>query len=146
MSPRRAAACAVGAALAVAALWFVARARPAPPLPLRESTIAVRVTRHDAYGAPGTPVAIRDRAQVRALVDALGADTQPPLACPADYATAEIGLLLTGADVYARRNVYVWSLAHEPHVVIVETSGCRGGPAADATALRDALVTHDAAR
>ena len=128
-----------GAAVLVAALWF-ARQRPAEIRPALESTVMVTVTRHDSFGIPGRPVTVRERDRVRAIVAALGIDEQPDLRCPPDYASAEVGIVLGGADVYARRNVYVWALEHDPRVVVVSSSGCRGGPPADATALRRELA------
>jgi hypothetical protein len=137
---RGAAALGVGAALAVAAAWY-ARPGEAVPESAAAGTVAVRITRHDAAGVPGQPVSIRDRTRVRALVEALGVDAQPPVTCPPDYASADLGLVLSGRDVYARRTVYVWDLAGADagtatSVLVVSPSGCRGGPPADAAALR----------
>jgi hypothetical protein len=135
----------VGVALAVAALWF-ARQRPEVARSALESTVTATVTRHDSFGMPEKPLTLRDRARVRALVAALGVDGQPPVRCPPDYASAELGILLGGADVYARRNVYVWGLrgdggdGGDTRVVVVTSSGCRGGPPADAPSLRRELA------
>lgn len=130
---------AVGAALAVVALWF---ARVPPPVAESAlvSTNALRITRHEAIGLPSTPVSIRDPALVRAIVEALAVDTHPAVACPSDYASADVGIVLMGRDVYARRNVYVWGLAHpDASVLVVTSSGCRSGPPADVAVLRGEL-------
>jgi len=145
MPPLLAAAIAVGAALVVAGAWC-ARPRSAPVETALEATVAVRISRHDAFGVPSAPSSLREPARVRALVEALGVDAQPSAPCPPDYASAEVGLLLSGRDVYARRNVYVWDLSADggaPRVLVVSSSGCRGGPPADAAALRRALAKAD---
>ena len=101
---------------------------------------------------PSKPVFVREPARVRRIVEALGVDGQPSVVCPPDYASAELGLLLSGRDVYARRNIYVWGLfvdavepdaadgARPPNVVVVSSSGCRGGPPGDTVALRRELA------
>jgi hypothetical protein len=80
----------------------------------------------------------------------LGVDVYAPVPCPPDYASAEVGLVLSGRDVYARRNVYVWDLAGRsgtPNVLVTSSSGCRGGPPPDAVRLRELLHEDvDAAR
>lgn len=139
MSPRRAGALAVGCALVVATAWFATRRAPRE-VAVVDATVAIQVTRHDALGMPSKPTSIRDRSRVRAIVESLGADALPIATCPADYATAEIGLLLTGSDVYARRNAYLWDLATlTPRVVMVDERGCRGGSVVDAERLRREL-------
>lgn len=145
MPPSIAAGLGVGAALVVAALWW---RRPHTPSaePAIEATVAARISRHDALGIPSKPVVVREHAKVRALVGALDVDAHPPLPCPPDYATADIGIVLTGRDVYARRNVYVWGLAADagsPNVLVVSSAGCRGGPPADASALRDLISSAE---
>ena len=95
---------------------------------------------------PGPPAAVRDPAKVRELVGALDVDAHPVVTCPPDYATAELGIVLSGRDVYARRNVYVWGLfsdAGSPSVVVVSSSGCRGGPPSDVGALRELIATFE---
>lgn len=144
LSPRAAGAIAVLAALVVAALWFGRRRTPTLPTAL-EGTVMITLARHDALGQPSKPERIRDRARVRAIVAALDVDGQPPAACPSDYATAEIGLVLGGADVYSRRNVYLWRVleprgeADPPVVLVVTESGCSSGPPADAARLRQEI-------
>jgi hypothetical protein len=138
VNPRRAGALAVGAALAVVGLWFARRQAPSAPS-ISDATLSIIVTQHDALGVPSKPVIIRERRQVRAVVESLGADTQKPIPCPPDYAAADIGLLLTGSDVYARRNAYVWDIGSSPRVVIVDETGCRGGLVRDAGRLRSEL-------
>ena len=150
VSPSLAAGIGVSAALVIAGVWW---SRPRTPVvePTVESTVAVRISRHDAFGIPSPPVVLRERTKVRALVEALAVDAQPDVPCPPDYATAELGMVLSGGDVYARRNVYLWGLfgdAGSPTVVVVSTSGCRGGPPGDATLVRDLIATaeRDASR
>lgn len=131
----------VALALAVAGVWC-GRLRPPVAEPAIEATVAIRITRHDAFGAPGKPRFVREVPRVRAIVGALGIDRHPVRACPADYASAEVGLLLSGRDVYARRNVYVWGLFADggaPDVLVVSSSGCRGGVPTDAATLRSEL-------
>lgn len=141
LSPRAAAGIAVVAALVVAALWFGQR-RP-PELPsANDGTILVTITRHDTLGQSSKPERIRDRARVRALVRALDVDGKVPAPCPADYASAELGLVLGGADVYARRNVYLWNVlgdAGAPIVLVVTESGCSSGPPADLDRVRQEI-------
>ena len=162
--PSIAAGLGVGVALVIAALWW---RRPRTPVvePAVEATVAVRISRHDAFGMPSKPVTIREPSKVRATVEALDVDAHPTVTCPPDYASAELGITLSGRDVYARRNVYVWGLSSipvgawgqdsgptadggAPAVLVVSSSGCRGGPPADATALRDLISSaeHDASR
>lgn len=168
-SPRIAAGVAVGAALVVVAIWWRRPRTPAVESAV-DATVAVRVSRHDALGMSPPPTSVRDRARVRAIVEALGIDAHPVVPCPPDYASAELGLLLSGRDVYARRNVYVWHLFDAspvegaeagaaspgngaeapgdggaraaPVVVVVSSSGCRGGRPSDAARLR-ALLSSD---
>lgn len=129
----------MGCALIVAAGWF-ARRQTTRAETVVEATIAIQITRHDAFGAPSKPTPIRDRAKVREIVESLGADSLAVGACPPDYATADIGLLLNGRDVYARRNAYVWEVkSSAPRVVVVDETGCRVGVASDADRLRAAL-------
>ncbi|MBX3215789.1 MAG: hypothetical protein KF850_27370 [Labilithrix sp.] len=161
-SPLIAAGIAVGAALVVVAIWW---RRPQANAVERavDATVAVRISRHDALGMSPPPTSVREPARVRAIVEALGIDEHPAAPCPPDYASAELGLLLTGRDVYARRNVYVWRLtdgaasdggaeapggarahggAEAPLVVVVSSSGCRGGRPSDVARLR-ALLSSD---
>lgn len=136
MRPKTAAALGVAIALAIGAAsiakWRSARA----PRDASESTVAVRITQRDAVGLPTKKSVLRDPARVRALVDALGVDRHAVGACPPDYAEAPIGIVLSGTDVYARRNVYVFDAdAGEASVVTVTSAGCRVGPPTDRTAL-----------
>lgn len=143
VSPLLAAGLAVGAALVVTAVWWGRANVPAVPQSAVDAIVAVRITRHDELGMPSKPIPVRERARVRAIVEALGVDAQPTATCPPDYASAEIGLLLVGADVYARRNVYVWNLfgdAGAPSILVVSSGGCRGGAPADAGVLRGELT------
>jgi len=105
-----------------------------------ESTLSVRIVQRDDMALPERKGVVRDVARVRAIVLALGVDDHPDGPCPADYAAAEIGLVLGGSDVYARRNVYVFGedLA-SASVVSVTSAGCRVGPPADPAALRREL-------
>lgn len=136
MNPRRAGAIAVGCALMVVATWFARRQAPRAES-VADATVTIQVTRHDAFGAPSKPTIIRDRAKVRAIVEGLGADGLPAAVCPPDYAAADVGLLLTGRDVYARRNAYLWDAKSvAPRVVVVDETGCRAGVVTDAEQLR----------
>jgi hypothetical protein len=77
-------------------------------------------------------------------VSALGVDALAPGTCPPDYSGAEIGVVLSGNDVYARRNVYVFDVLDggtTPSVVSVTPAGCRIGAPANAAALRHELET-----
>lgn len=139
----------------VAAVWWrrYAHSPPGGSLTAVESTVAIRVTRHDKLGMPvGKPIAIRDPGRVRAFVIALGVDGHPETACPSDYASAELGIVLHGRDVYAKRNVYVWAGeegdagAGSLTVVTSTSSGCRGGRASDPTSLRRLLDEAEAAQ
>jgi hypothetical protein len=137
---------AVAVALVVAASWC-GRSRVPVVETAVQSTVSVRITRHDALGMPSRTAAVRERARVRTIVEALGVDAFGPMTCPPDYAAAEFGLVLSGRDVYARRNVYVWDLfadAGSARAVVVSSSGCRGGPTADAAALRREMLVSDA--
>jgi hypothetical protein len=132
---------AVGLSLIVAAVWCNRAQKPPVQETAVQSIVAARITKHDALGMPSAePLAVRDPPHVRALVEALGIDEHPVVPCPPDYASAELGLLLTGRDVYARRNVYVWDLHADAsagaRVVTVSSAGCRGGPPANASVLR----------
>jgi hypothetical protein len=139
-SPLFAAGLAVALALGVAAAWYCRV--PPGPLTAAEGTIALRVTRHhDAI--PARAHDVRDRATVQAILRALDVDAQPVIACPADYSTAAIGLVLVGRDAYARRNAYVWDLDREPRVVVVNSAGCRGGPVPAPEALTRLLLRED---
>ncbi|MBS2016208.1 MAG: hypothetical protein JST00_25220 [Deltaproteobacteria bacterium] len=143
MRPRAAAGIGVAIAIVIGGLslakWREARA----PAAAKVSIVAVRITRRDALGLPSKKSVLREPARVRALIDALGIDTHPVGTCPPDYADAPIGIVLSGLDVYARRNVYVFggsgaeagSGAGAPSVVTVTSAGCKVGPAADAAAM-----------
>lgn len=140
----------IAAALAVCVV-AVARRRPAGEvLPAADTTHAVRIVRRDRTGMPEKQGVVRNPARVRALTEALGVDGHPGGACPADYADADFGIVLSGSDVYVRRNVYVFAMIdrgdgsdHEdagaPSVVSVTSAGCRVGPPADLASLRREL-------
>lgn len=108
MRPKLAAGIGVGLAIAIGVVaigkWRTVRA----PKDASESTIAVRITKRDATGLPSKKSVIREPARVRAIVEALGVDGHPIGKCPPDYAEAPLGIVLSGADVYSRRNVYVF--------------------------------------
>ena len=95
----------------------------------------IRIVRHDTAGFPERRSVVREPAQVRALVEALGIDHHPAGPCPADYADADLWLTLSGSDVYAKRNVYVFGLDKQASVVTVTTAGCLIGAPADVAAL-----------
>lgn len=143
MRARTAAAAGVLVALAVAALAISKRRAATEIAPAVESTVAIRIVRRDRSGLPDKKGTVRDRAHVRLLTEALGVDAHPGGPCPADYAAADFGLVLSGTNVYVRRNVYVFDLVGDagraPSVVSVTSAGCRVGPPADLTALRREL-------
>jgi hypothetical protein len=127
----------VTAALAIAALAIARRDRPVPAA-ARDTTTAIRIVRRDATGLPEQKATVREAARVRALTEALGIDLHPGGPCPPDYAEADLGLVLSGNDVYAKRNVYVFGLLGDggvATVVSVTSAGCRIGPPADLAAL-----------
>lgn len=135
---RPAVAVALAASVAASVAWFVLRRGPAPERSIAEATLAVRVVRHDAMGFAAKPKVVRDPARVRAIVAALGADEHPAAPCPPDYGGAETTLVLSGADVYAKRSVYLFGVAEDagpPTVLTVSTSGCRRGAPRDRAAL-----------
>jgi hypothetical protein len=143
LSPTLVAVIAVLLALLVVGVWC-GRARAPVFERAVDATVSLRLTRHDAQGVPGKPIPIQEAQRVRAIVEALGVDAQPATPCPPDYASAEMGILLSGRDVYARRNVYVWGLAADAggavHIVVVSSSGCRGGEPKDPDGLRRELL------
>jgi hypothetical protein len=145
MSPRAAAAIAVAAALGVGAVW-VARFRAPRVETALDVTHAVRAIRRDSVGFTTKQGMTRDPARVRAIIEALGVDALGPVECPPDYSASEVSVMLTGADVYARRTVYVYGLfsslrdaGDATRVIVVKSSGCRGGPPADVGSLRREL-------
>lgn len=96
----------------------------------------IRIVRHDTAGFPARRSVVREPARVRALVEALGIDHHQAGACPADYADADLWLTLSGSDVYAKRNVYVFGIGDKaPTVVTVTTAGCLIGAPTDVAAL-----------
>ena len=125
----------------IAGLAIARRDRPVVQ-PAVETTTAIRIVRRNAMALPEKKATIRDRDQARALTEALGVDAHREGTCPEDYADADIGIVLSGNDVYVRRNVYVFGLfadAAEPSVVSVTSAGCRVGAPADLEGLRRAL-------
>ena len=134
----------VGVALVIAAIAYGRRTAPVETRAV-ETTRAVRIVRRDQAGLPEKKGLVRDPAHVRALTEALGVDDHPGAECPADYAEAELGIVLSGSDVYARRNVYVFGLFGDagtgavPRVVSVTSAGCHAGAPHDLAHLRDEL-------
>lgn len=107
-----------------------------------ETTTTLRIVRRNAMALPEKKGVVREPAHVRALTEALGTDVHREGACPEDYAEADIGIVLSGNDVYAKRNAYVFGLfadAGDPSVVSVTSAGCRVGPPADLAVLRREL-------
>lgn len=146
MSARNAAILGVVLALAVAALAVLRRPNRGDLRPgAVETTRAVRLVRRDRVGLPEKKGMVREPARVRALTAALGIDGHAIADCPPDYADADVGVVLSGDDVYARRNVYVFGLLGdagvEPSIVSVTSAGCRVGPPTDVAALRRELTT-----
>ena len=143
MRVRTAAALGVGLAVAVSAIAFARRHAPREARVV-DTTTAARLVRRDRIGLPEKKGTVRDPRRVRALTEALGIDAHARAACPADYADADVGIVLSGSDVYARRNVYVFGLLDDAGaaatVVSVTSEGCRQGPPADVTSLRRELV------
>jgi hypothetical protein len=146
MTPRAAAKLAVLVSLGVSVVWFVRPHAPTAPGPARETTVTVRAVRHDVLGFAVKSTVVREPNGVRAIVDALGVDDLPEGACPPDYAESDVSLGLFGADPYARRTAYVFSLyprdpaAGPPEVVVTSAYGCRRGPPADAVGLARELA------
>lgn len=141
MSARTAAIVGVVAALGVAGIALARRNRPVEVRTV-ETTTAIRIVRRDGMGLPEKKGTVRDPMRVRTLTEALGVDAHHEAPCPPDYADAEIGIVLSGNDVYAKRNVYVFALsgdAGEPSVVSVTSAGCRVGPPADVASLKREL-------
>jgi hypothetical protein len=132
----------VAVALVIVLGWVLRRSAPRE-LPARETTAAVRFVRHDASGLVLKQGGIRDRARVRAIVDALGVDAHPAVQCPADYSHAEVSLVLSGAEIYVRKSVYLFDLADDagvPTVLSTSSAGCHRGAPADVAALRQELA------
>lgn len=93
-------------------------------------------------GLPEKKGLVRDPAKVRTLTEALGVDVLTAAPCPPDYADADIGIVLSGNDVYARYNVYVFDMFGDggpPNVVSVTSAGCRAGPPSNVASLRREL-------
>lgn len=143
MRVRTAAALGVGLAVAVSAFAFTRR-HVTGEARVVDTTNAARLVRRDRIGLPGKKGMVRDPRRVRSLTEALGIDKHVGAECPADYADADVGIVLSGSDVYARRNVYVFGLVDDAggsaSIVSVTSAGCRQGPPADLTALRHELV------
>ena len=151
MRARDAAIVGIAAALIVGGLAISRRAKTTEVAPATETTHAVRIVRRDRVGLPEKQGMIRAPAHVRSITEALGVDTHPLGECPPDYAAADFGIVLSGSNVYVRRNVYVFGLGgagdsddggsqqREPSVVSVTSAGCRVGPPADLARLRSEL-------
>jgi hypothetical protein len=142
MRPRNAAVIGVVAAIAVGALAIARRHGPAESRAV-ETTRAIRIVRRDRVGLPEKKGLVRDPVHVRSMTEALGIDVHPGGVCPPDYADADIGIVLSGDDVYARRNVYLFGLlgdgGADASVVSVTSAGCRVGPPADRETLAHEL-------
>jgi hypothetical protein len=140
MKARTAAIVGVVLAVGVAAIALVKRSRPVEVRAV-ETTTAIRIVRRDATGLPEKKATLRDPAHVRALTEALGVDVHHEGPCPPDYSEADIGIVLSGNDIYVKRNVYVFGFggSAEPSVVSVTSAGCRVGPPADVATLRREL-------
>jgi hypothetical protein len=142
MRARNAAIVGVACALGVAGLAFSRRRGPTEVRAV-DTTQAVRIVRRDGVGLPEKKGVVRDPVHVRALTGALGVDVHAAGDCPPDYADADVGLVLSGSDVYVRRNVYVFGLFDDagggPSVVSVTSAGCRVGPPTDVEGLRREL-------
>ena len=142
MRARTAAVVGVVAALVVGTIAFVRRRAPTETRVV-ETTHAVRIVRRDRSGLPEKQGVVRQPARVRAIAEALGVDIHPAGECPPDYANADIGIVLAGNDVYAKRNVYVFDLlgdaGRDASVVSVTSAGCRVGPPADRAVLEREL-------
>ena len=134
----------VAVALVIAAIAYSRRTAPVETRAV-ETTRAVRIVRRDQTALPEKKGLVRDAVHVRSLTEALGVDEHPAAECPADYAEAELGIVLSGNDVYARRNVYVFGLLGDgggnPRVVSVTSAGCRAGAPGDLARLRSELRT-----
>ncbi len=143
MRVRTAATLGVGLAVAVSAIAFARRHGPGEARVV-ETTTAARVVRRDRVGLPEKKGTVRDPRRVRSLTEALGIDQHGGAECPPDYADADVGIVLSGSDVYARRNVYVFGLLGDAgggmSIVSVTSAGCRRGPPADRATLRSELV------
>jgi hypothetical protein len=144
MRARTAAMLGVALAVVVAAFAF-ARRRPPAEARVVDTTRAARIVRRDRVGLPEKKGTIRELARVRSLVEALGVDQLAAAECPADYADADVGIVLSGDDVYARRNLYVFGLLGDAgastSVLSVTSAGCRRGPPADLAVVRRELET-----
>lgn len=142
MRARSAALAGVAVALTVSGAALMQRSRPVETRTV-ETTRAIRIVRRGPSGLPEKKAAVRDPPHVRALTEALGLDAHAEAPCPEDYATADIGIVLSGNDVYARRNVYLFGLLGDGGVLSVvsaTSAGCRSGPPADVASLRRELV------
>lgn len=143
MRARTAAIVGIACAVAVGAVAF-ARRHGSGESRAVETTRAVRLVRRDRVGLPEKKGMVRDPAHVRSLTQALGIDDHAAAPCPPDYADADFGIVLSGSDVYERRNVYVFGLSGDagsvPQVVSVTSAGCRVGPPADLASLRRELA------
>jgi hypothetical protein len=133
----------VALAVVVGALAFARRHGPGEARVV-DTARAARIVRRDGVGLPEKKGTVRDLARVRRLTEALGVDQLGAAECPPDYADADIGIVLTGSDVYARRNVYVFGLLGDAgaaaSVVSVTSAGCRRGPPADDATVRRELA------
>lgn len=143
MRARTAATLGVALAVLVSAI-ALARRQGRSETRVVETTRAARLVRRDRVGLPEAKGTIKEPARVRGLTEALGIDQLGKAECPPDYADADVGIVLSGTDVYARRNVYVFGLIGDAgagsYVLSVTSEGCRGGPPADLPALRRELT------
>lgn len=146
MHARNAAIIGIAGALFVGGVAISRRPTTSQPAPAAETTHAVRIVRRDRIGLPEKQAVLRAPARVRAITEALGVDAHPGGECPSDYAAADFGIVLSGSNVYVKRNVYVYGLLDADggpvSVVSVTSAGCRVGPPADLVSLRREL--HEA--
>src|SRR4051812_35190476 len=110
MQARNAAIIGIAGALVVGGVAISRRPRTSEAAPAAETTHAVRIVRRDRVGLPEKQGVIRAPARVRAITEALGIDAHPGGECPPDYAAADFGIVLSGSNVYVKRNVYVYGL------------------------------------
>jgi hypothetical protein len=143
MRARTAAILGVGFAVVVGAVAYARRHGPGEAR-VADTARAARIVRRDRVGLPEKKGTVRDPVRARRLAEALGVDELGAVACPPDYADADIGIVLTGTDVYARRNVYVFGLLGDAgapaSVLSVTSAGCRRGPALDDATVRRELA------
>lgn len=136
-------AAAFGLVVAVVVVLGAVRARRkanAPMPSILEATTMIRIVQHDRNGLVTRQASIRDRARVRALLDAVSVTSLVDAACAEDYSEAEVDLVLSGSDVYARRTLHLFRLSQPPgEVILSSTSGCARGSISNIEFVRGAL-------